>query len=71
MKNPKQQKVETLVNEVLKEFQGEPSWKFAALIKFLEKVNLENSTINTDLENVWKNYSPDSFIFFSNSDNKD
>lgn len=66
--NNKQKKVESLVNELLKEFQGEPYWKFEHLINFLKKVSMENSIINTDLGNIWESYSSEDSIFFSNSD---
>lgn len=68
MENTKQQRVETLVNDLLKEFQEEPTWKFKWLIQFLEKAITENSTINNDIGNIWKNYSSEDFIFFSKSD---
>ncbi|GAA4161017.1 hypothetical protein GCM10022217_26000 [Chryseobacterium ginsenosidimutans] len=71
MENTKQQRVETLVNDLLKEFQEEPTWKFKWLIQFLEKAITENSTINNDIGNIWENYSSDSFILFSNSVIKD
>ncbi len=71
MENNKQQKAEVLINELLQLYQGEPLWKFKWLIQFLEKAITENSTIDNNIGNVWKDYSPEDFIFFSNSFTKD
>ena len=71
MKNTKQQKVEILITELLKEFQGEPYWKIKVILNFLEKWTLENSNINNEIENVWKGYSSENFILFSNSSTVD
>lgn len=69
----KQNRIKKLVNDLLKELQGEPYWKAHWILHFLKKWLMENSTVNADIENIWDNekYPPESYIFFSNSDNKD
>lgn len=70
MEKTKQQKVESLVNELLNEFRGEDFWKVRYLLQILEKHITENTTVNFDLEDIQKNYPFKEFIFFSKSNDK-
>lgn len=66
----KHKRIEILVNELLKEFQGEPYWKIKVLLRLLDNFFVDNSTINSEIENAW-DYPLSESISFSNLTNKD